>query len=145
MRTVQSSVSKMLLFVFLSLTLVALTQTPVVDAKDLVTRPFHISGLITISPDGFSVISDEGVATHLGRFGLIDQDIDTYIYTYGAANGDQISWQPGPYEFDPATGIITGSMEFTGGTGRFEGVEGSFEYSWDFWTGLYTGKGAIAY
>ena len=141
MRTAKSSLSKILLVVVLSLTVVALTQTPVVDAKYLVTRPFHISGQLTFFP-----FTDQGVATHFGSF---INNGNPYIGNYVAANGDTISWHAGGGQCNADYSICTGTIVFDGGTGRFENVTGGFDYqmilvgSGNAYT--YTGGGTITY
>ena len=141
MKTAKSSLSKMLLFVVLSLTVVTLMQTTVVDAKDLVTRPFHISGQMTFFP-----FTDQGVATHFGNF---VNNGNLYSGNYVAANGDTISWHAGGGQCNADYSICTGTIAFDGGTGRFENVAGGFDYQMILvgpgYAYTYTGGGTITY
>ncbi len=143
MRTIKTPLSKLLLLGILSLAVVAFTQTPVVSAKDVQTRPFYMSGQITFLWSG-SII-DQGVATHFGNFtGEGSYESETYY----AANGDEIYCNA--VSFDTATS--TGVNEFAGGTGRFEFATGSYTYimslvevTEDGATFIYTGEGTITY
>ena len=68
----------------------------------------------------------EGVATHLGKFTAAFNEQGMVVFT--AANGDQLFAQPtalGPTE-DPTVWHIEGN--FVGGTGRFEGADGTFSH-----------------
>jgi hypothetical protein len=141
MITTKASLSKMLFIVVLSLTVAALTQTPLVDANDLVTRPFHISGQMTLFP-----FTDQGVATHFGSF---VNNGSPYSGNYVAANGDTISWHTGGGQCNADYSICTGTIVFDSGTGRFENVTGGFDYQmilvgpgYDY---TYTGGGTITY
>ncbi len=94
-----------------------------------VERPMRIEGHITLTVNletGSAVMLDWGEATHTGRFdnqgaGIFDFDSGTLsgggIFT--AANGDTVSWvQTVPF-------VVVA----TGGTGRFENIEGGFQYA----------------
>lgn len=129
---------KSLLVVF-SLVIFVFLQTPGINAKDLVTRPFKISGQITFFLDGS--ILDQGVATHLGQF---DSFGTWSAGEYVAANGDELYWE--------VAGPMTFKIIFTGGTGRFVNATGSYDFQWTEipgpdggWTFAYTGTGSITY
>jgi hypothetical protein len=123
--------------VFLSCMILILLQTSVINAKDMVTRPFQISGVITFFYVG--TIDDQGVATHLGNF----VSYGTWMSgKYIAANGDELYWQV-------AGGYI---INIIGGTGRFENATGEYAFELnpisgpeDGMTFEYTGKGTITY
>jgi hypothetical protein len=112
--------------VVLGLAIVILMQLPVVNAKDPVTRPFHIAGQITFL-DGYGAppwtLIDQGVASKFGKF----VDVGKYDATgfgfgiFYADNGDQIFWKD---EYSGGTVI-----KFTGGTGQFQEVTGGFTAS----------------
>jgi hypothetical protein len=107
-------------------------------------------------PGGMHVIiKGDGRATHLGRTDLeIIQwwtrwhpdppPAVTGFFSYGqgsitftAANGDELYatyWGWADHQDDPPTEILTHGT-FTGGTGRFEDVKGTF-----LWDGLFVGK-----
>ena len=102
-------------FAVLTLVIFVFLQTPVMNAKDLVTRPFHISGQITFFYDGS--IMDQGVATHLGKFDCFGTWSSG---TYFAANGDELYWE--------VEGYMTYTIIFTGGTGKFENATGGYAF-----------------
>ena len=121
------------LLIVLSLAVCSLLPTQVLNAKDLVTRPFQISGQLTImdytNPAPPWVMIDRGVALEFGKF----VDVGKYEYQYDSvaqewrlvgygifyvASGDQIFWK------DDGSHAIT----FTGGTGRFQNVSGEFMF-----------------
>ena len=142
MRTAKSSLTKILLVVVLSLTVAALTLTPIVDANNQVTRPFHISGQMTFYP-----FTDQGVATHFGSF---VNNGNPFSGNYVAANGDTISWYAGGGgQCNADYSICTGTIVFNGGTGRFENATGGYDYQMILvGPGLaytYTGGGTITY
>jgi hypothetical protein len=126
MRITKTVVGRILLLVLLGFTVCALTQTQVLEAKQPVTRPFHIEGQITyldiMGGPPYSMI-DEGSSSNLGKFvdvGKYDQfGPDHGIGIVFAADGDQIFWE------DIGGGVIV----FTGGTGRFKGVTGGFNFT----------------
>ena len=125
--------------VIVSLVLFTLLLVPGIDAKNAVTRPFQISGVITFFYDGS--IADGGVATHLGSF---DGAGTWYSGTYIAANGDELYWE--------VAALGTYTLNFTGGTGRFENATGGYSFDWAQIPGpdggmtfAYTGEGTITY
>ncbi len=125
----------------LVLALSTLLVTPAADAKDAVTRPFYISGEIS-----FLDFSDEGTATHFGRFASVADDASAATGKYYTANGDLVYWNAVSFDFVTLTGVI----EFTGGTGRFLGATGGYTYTFvpldaSFTIFSYTGKGTITY
>lgn len=151
MNCVKTLAKTALLLVVLSLAIIALMQTPFVNAKDSVARPFHVSGQVTFV-DGYAglplTILDQGIASEFGRFVCVSKFTATGgIAIYYAANGDQI--------FAKAVGENT--FEFVGGTGRFENASGAFSYemspgewvpgpnnTWSY-VANYKGEGAIRY
>jgi hypothetical protein len=103
----------------------------------------------------------EGVSSHLGKFTRTDWLVVNFATgelfgtkTFTAANGDQLDvYTEG--EFDP-TAVpslenpleITGTYEFTGGTGRFEDATGNANFrvlTPDFAVGLLDFEGSIDY
>jgi hypothetical protein len=91
-----------------------------------------------IPPDVvFVVASGDGEATHLGRFSMVSPHY-TYLSTFGiegtqiftAANGDTItatiSGTLAPQANGTLEGTLTGAI--TGGTGRFAGATGTYDF-----------------
>jgi hypothetical protein len=124
------NITKRAFLAVVGLAVIALMLAPVVTAKGYtkgpVTRPFQISGELTFV-DAFgglpSTLIDRGVASGFGKF----VDVGKYLFKDGkvvgygifyAANGDQIFWK------DDGSGGT--KIEFTGGTGRFDGATGYF-------------------
>ena len=100
-------------------------------------RPIHAAGRGALNaPDFFAsgALYGSGKGEHLGRCGLfipLDFDelwrhgtLDTQYLQLGAASGDQL-FATVDSEFDPATGILAGTITFAGGTGRFADASGS--------------------
>ena len=131
--------------------------------KQQVTRPMHLngSGVIEITSmdetgTGTWKGTESGQATHLGCYSMAYDG--TFVFTspttsvwvgkgtYTAANGNHL-------DFDVTITCDgsgeTGVMEFTGGSGRFDGASGSvnLESVTDPVTGAYTisGTGTITY
>ena len=145
-------VGRVLFLVALGFAILGAIQTQVVTAKHPVTRPFHVSGRLTIMDLGggypFTAIA-QGEESETGKFVSVIKypgpNAPAFGITY-AANGDQIFF-----------GSSGGVVEVTGGTGRFEGASGSFNVfllSQEFapgpagttsrvWT--YTGEGTLTY
>jgi hypothetical protein len=87
-----------------------------------------------------TIVSDGGgQLTHLGAYMMSSPHTSNIVtgFTEGeqiftSANGDTLTaYCEGTPVFDFATGIVVGTLdcEFTSGTGRFEGVTGSYEFS----------------
>ena len=96
------------------------------SVKNPVTRPHRNQGdikvVINVS-DGTYTLHDVGVGTHAGRYdnyGAGYFDAQGNAIGAGAAtvaNGDTFTWVgPGP----------SGQFHYTGGTGRFENISGTF-------------------
>ncbi len=108
--------------------------------------PFKISGQLCFFP-----FSDVGVATHFGRFVSVDEGSGGATGKYFTANGDQVNWEAGDMtSWDPVTHIFTGINYLRGGTGRFEGATGEYNYTaipvpGAFLTFDYEGEGFITY
>jgi hypothetical protein len=109
--------------------------------------------IATINPsDGSGLWQDRGEATHTGRFTSEATTTDYGTSWSGAAtaaNGDQLFW------------VLPGSswhVQFTGGTGRFEGLTGGMNIVWEsehivtypdpntrVMTFTYIGEGTVTY
>ena len=98
-------------------------------------RPIQVEGrcFLDASDDFDPELSGTGEGDHLGRCGLLIR-LDAYELFQDnlvplnvrlrAANGSLL-YAAVDLEFDPATGIIAGTITFTGGTGRFADAAGS--------------------
>jgi hypothetical protein len=125
MRISKTVLSRAVLCVVLSVMACALSQMPVANARDpgshhAVTRPFKIQGDITfldfLSGQPWTVV-DQGWCSGVGHYVSVSK-WSSLTEAFGilyAANGDQIFWE-----------MSNGPIIFTGGTGRFENVSGSF-------------------
>lgn len=137
----KTSTRRTLCCLVLVLAVIAFTQAPTLKAKQYVARPFHISGQISFIP-----FSDEGVATHFGRFTSYANDESAESGWYVTANGDLAYWEV--ISFDPNSLVTV--IGITGGTGRFEGATGQFAapmipVDWDTLTFDYEAEGTITY
>jgi len=137
----KTSARKGMFFLVLSIAVIAFTQAPILNGKDAVERPFHISGQISFIP-----FSDTGVATHFGKFVSYADDPYGSVGHYVTANGDIVYWIVESYDADTSIVVIG----FTGGTGRFEGATGEFTgpmilVDLDTLTFDYEGEGTITY
>jgi hypothetical protein len=102
-------------------------------------RPFHASG----EGDVAGALYARCEATHLGRCSLY-VDVTTYFLenglflSYGgrltSASGDELYFvfDPEYYFFDPANGVVSATVTFAGGTGRFHDATGSADVMFDF-------------
>ncbi len=99
------------------------------DKKHAVERPCHVAATVTWTinlPDGTATGYHRGVATHGGCFtsdALAVWNIDMFAIlsatgTATAANGDKLFWIMTPDRL--------GVVQYTGGTGRFEGATGAW-------------------
>jgi hypothetical protein len=125
MRISKTVVSRTALCVVLSFMACALTQMSVANSRDpdshrQVTRPLRIQGQITfldfLSGPPWTVV-DQGWCSEVGHYVSVSKwssQTEAFGILY-AANGDQIFWE-----------MSNGPVIFTGGTGRFENVSGSF-------------------
>lgn len=110
---------------------------PVVPFKaTFVTHPSivgfdPVTGILTVK------IPAEGQATHLGESTFYaDMWVDTTtlpngqtgVMTFTAANGDQLLGSYEGHSTPPPNAEFWGDFEISGGTGRFDGVEGSGAY-----------------
>ena len=83
---------------------------------------------ITVDEDGNYEFTDEGLASHTGRFsntgsGVVNLATGEFLSGTGtviAANGDTLNWTVGTVDGTP------NMVVYTGGTGRFEGLRGGF-------------------
>ena len=101
-------------------------------------RPFHLSAAGTVLNGN---VQATGRATHLGLFTEVgtlsfvpDPNDPTRVlvngsFTFTAANGDELNAVITEASLDLTTGIGTGAVSFTGGTGRFENASGSAEFT----------------
>ena len=128
--------------------------------KHPVERPFRCEATVTWTvnlPDGSATGYHRGVATHGGLFtsdALAVWDLKHLVIlsatgTVTVANGDTLFWKMTPDQPEV--------VQFTGGTGRFEGVTGAWlttsttilasEVNWPTMTMTltYTGEGTITY
>jgi hypothetical protein len=94
------------------------------------------SGAIEGNPFAGATFSASGTGTHLGRwtnegnllFTLTpDGIVASGDVVFTAANGDNLTADIDG-TFDPATGTGTATFTWTGGSGRFEGAEGSASF-----------------
>jgi len=81
----------------------------------------HGDGSPTLGPLGFSLQKTFGAGLYHGCLTLIAPNGDTLAATYDAVAGAP----PNANHFAPATGTLT----FTGGTGRFSGASGSAHFT----------------
>ncbi len=103
-------------------------------------RPLVASGEGSASNGGFQGV---GQATHLGRSSLTG-DLYTDFLAFGVffANGGSLEsanhdflrfvFDEDAYDFNPATGVVSTTVTFTGGTGRFQNATGSADVMFDF-------------
>lgn len=143
----------------MSLAVCALSVAALGSPKSPVERPFKLEGQYTLTVNlatGTGVHEGFGVASHTGRFVTrADVWVDAAGHNYGvgtciAANGDEIFWQSG---FSPEW-----TVEWIGGTGRFEQASGGWRILSGAMTDsyvdpagnlvmtfVYTGEGTITY
>ena len=107
-------------------------------------RPLTASGVGFVSGG----LQGRGEATHLG-FSSLNVDLCTDFLGSGlflpfggsleAANGDALYFvfDEEAYYFDPAIGVVSTTVTFTGGTGRFKDVTGSAVVMVDFTPDFY--------
>jgi len=123
---------------------VSTLSTVAVTADQMVPFKGHWSG-VTVSayPNPFPVISivseGGGRATHLGRYTMVSphtsnvftgETLGDQIFT--AANGDTLTAYCEGFGLpDEITGIVEATLDctITGGTGRFAGATGSYDFS----------------
>ena len=110
-------------------------------------RPLNASGEGFV--DSVGSLFGRGEATHLGRSSLsvssYDRDLlsSGYFFAFGgylrSASGDflDFAFDEVYYLFDPATGIVSATVTFTGGTGRFQDVTGSADVTFDLDSNLH--------
>jgi hypothetical protein len=126
----------------LALLLLSITVTvPVLGARSVPFKGTWTGVTVSADPTNFpvvAVVSDgEGQLTHLGRYFMTSphtsnvftgETLGDQIFT--AANGDQLTaYCEGFPAFQP-DGTVSGALdcEITGGTGRFAGATGSYEF-----------------
>lgn len=142
-----------------ALAVCALALAALGSPNNAVERPFKLEGQYTLTVNlatGTGVHEGFGVASHTGRFVTrADVWVDAAGNNYGvgtciAANGDEIFWQSG---FSPEW-----TVEWIGGTGRFQNASGGWRIlsssmtdmyvdpdgNWVM-TFVYTGEGTITY
>jgi prophage DNA circulation protein len=90
------------------------------QAEDTVPWKSASVGQVTITESGM-VITEAGVAAHLGRY---SKESDLKTVTYTAANGDELFAMI--VDFQDNFPVMQVSVEFVGGTGRFEGATGGY-------------------
>ena len=109
-------------------------------------RPIRASGG-GYAPDG-QLYASGCEATHLGPssfgMGLVTEFLPSGILIpfngyLKSASGDDLNFQfdDSFYSFDPATGIVSATLTFTGGTGRFQDATGSADVMFDFTADFY--------
>jgi hypothetical protein len=99
--------------------------------------------------------TEEGTATHLGRFTAVSTDVvdlatttSVGTFTFTGANGDQLRATTVAREVAfvlPNASTIDGTGTIAGGTGRFAGATGSFSYRFTQYlsTGTSSGTGTF--
>jgi len=105
------------------------------------TRPFHASGEGVVAG---ALYAPRCEATHLGRSSLfVDLGLDPRDYFVflplraylTAASGDRLDFDFNAeyYVVDGETGIVSATVTFTGGTGRFQDAAGSADVTFDLY------------
>ena len=95
-------------------------------------RPYVSRGTAQFTPNGFV---GAGTATYLGAYSeagtiQLTPTADPAVFnanataTYTAANGDQL-YAVFTGQLNGVTGVITATVTYTGGTGRFAGASGT--------------------
>ena len=105
-----------------------------ISSHSLLGNSVPFEGKFTFS-FGANGVSGAGIASHIGRFILVEQNNDegfpviTGTATLTAANGDQIfANHTGLVQvLGNGTADVNSEFTITGGTGRFVGATGSFE------------------
>lgn len=129
MRIAKTLKTRMLMLVTMVVVAISFIQLQTMSAKNPVTRPFQVKAQFTILDAAGEypiTILDRGEATAFGSFvdvGKYAINPDGAVIGIGiiyAANGDQIFWR-----HMEGTNVV----EFTGGTGRFQGASGSFAFT----------------
>ena len=93
-------------------------------------RAYLLRGTAQFLPESTDFVG-AGYATHLGRYTEIGSatfsgtHVEAWaIFTAAPGEEDQL-FETISGELDPATGVITATVTFVGGTGRFAGATGS--------------------
>jgi hypothetical protein len=121
--------------ILLSLALAALTLLAAGTPAHAGERPIQAEGrgFLDLDRELSPKLRGTGEGDHLGRCGLLifldldlgnDHLIPRHFCWLQAANNDLL-YAALDLEFDPVTGIIAGTITFTGGTGRFADASGS--------------------
>ena len=129
----------------LSLVVVSLAaSTPIGGAESVPLKGSWSGVTVSADPTNFPVVAvvaeGEGQLTHLGRFFMTSphtsdvftgETIGDQIFT--AANGDVLTAFCAGFPVFQPDGHVVGSLdcEITGGTGRFAGATGSYEFFLD--------------
>jgi hypothetical protein len=138
----------MLLSLALAASMLLSAGTPAHAAE----RPFYAAG----AGAGFDdTLYGSGEATQLGRSrlnaGFVRQgDLDVGIFRplgdphFTAANGDELyfDFDADLYFFDTETGVVSATVTFTGGNGRFDGATGTAVVTLGL---MYLGNGIYAF
>ena len=115
-------------------------------SADAGPRHFNASGEGRVDGHG-STLFGKGKATHLGRSAFVVSYFDDGFLDFGiflpaggfltSANGDELDFhfEKDTYVFDPEIGVVSATVTFTGGTGRFAGATGSADVTFLFVTG----------
>lgn len=126
-----------------SLLIVSIVATAPISGANSVPFKGSWSGETVFADDrNFPVVEivaeGTGQLTHLGRYFMasphttdVSNGLTVGDQNFVAANGDTLTaFCIGSPVFDPSTGTVSGGLQcdITGGTGRFEGAEGSYVF-----------------
>jgi hypothetical protein len=130
---------------FLSLVVIAIVFTaPISGAKSVPFKGSWTGVTDSADPTNFPVVavssSGRGQLTHLGRYFMVSphtsnvftgETIGDQMFT--AANGDQLTAFCEGFPQPQPNGHVVGALDctITGGTGRFEGATGTYEFFLD--------------
>jgi hypothetical protein len=128
--------------VFFSLLVMSMVLTaPIAGAKSVPFKGSWTGVTVSADPSNFpvvSVVSDgTGQLTHLGRY-FMTSPHTSHVFTgetigdqiFTAANGDMLTASCEGFPQPQADGTVVGGLDCTieGGTGRFEGATGQYEF-----------------
>ena len=146
----------------LGLALVALSLLSAGAPARAEDRPLKAAGAGYVYSLFFESLFGEGPATHLGRSSLgVELTFEDYLYSslfwptgsayLRSASGDVLyfDFDEDIYYVDQVTGVVSTTVTFTGGTGRFQNARGSadviFDFDQDFYNFSFRIDGSIDY